>query len=192
MLKHVSVLHSFLCKVVSKLFSQLHFSLFLRQTLRLSGTGRLALLQSHSAFADFPFLSLGMIISPPQTSVHALAIACAQLLSRAWLFATPRTVTHQAPLSMGFSKQEYWSGLPFPPPGDLPDPGNEPVSPASPHCRQILYHWATWEVPVHAGLSQMLLLHKVPWLFFHPSGSSFSSLHACILTDGAYFLYTLT
>ena len=60
------------------------------------------------------------------------------------------------------------------------------------HCRQILYHWATWEVPVHAGLSQILLLHKVPWLFFHPSGSSFSSLHAFISTDGAYFLYTFT
>ena len=45
--------------------------------------------------------------------------------------ATPRTVAHQAPLSMGFSGQKYWSGLPFPSPGDLPDPGNEPRSPAS-------------------------------------------------------------
>ena len=41
------------------------------------------------------------------------------------LFATPWTVAHQAPLSMEFSKQEYWSSLPFPTPGDLPDPGNE-------------------------------------------------------------------
>ena len=39
-------------------------------------------------------------------------------------------VVHQAPLSMGFSRQEYWSGLPFPPPGDLPDPGMELMSPA--------------------------------------------------------------
>ena len=39
------------------------------------------------------------------------------------------TVAHQAPLSMGFSRQEYWSGLPFPSPGDLPDPGIEPGSP---------------------------------------------------------------
>ena len=45
-------------------------------------------------------------------------------------FATPWTVAHQAPPSMGFSKQEYWSGLPFPSPGDLPDPGMEPGSPA--------------------------------------------------------------
>ena len=49
-------------------------------------------------------------------------------LSRVRLFATPWTVAHQAPLSMGFSRQEYWSGLPFPSPGDLPDPGIEPRS----------------------------------------------------------------
>ena len=50
-------------------------------------------------------------------------------LSRVQLFATPWTVAHQAPLSMGFSRQEYWSGLPFPSPGDLPDPGIKPKSP---------------------------------------------------------------
>ena len=43
---------------------------------------------------------------------------------------TPRTVTHQAPRSMGFFRQKYWSGLPFTFPGDLPDPGIEPMSPA--------------------------------------------------------------
>ena len=42
---------------------------------------------------------------------------------------TPWTAAHQTPLSMGFPKQEYWSGLPFPSPGDLPDPGIEPRSP---------------------------------------------------------------
>ena len=51
-------------------------------------------------------------------------------LSCVWLFVTPWTVAHQAPLSMGFSRQEYWSGLPFPSPGDLPDPGIETGSPA--------------------------------------------------------------
>ena len=56
-------------------------------------------------------------------------------LSRVRLFATPWTVAHQAPPSMGFSRQEYWSGLPFPSPGDLPNPG---IKPRSPHCRQIL------------------------------------------------------
>ena len=47
------------------------------------------------------------------------------------LFAIPWTVAHQAPLSMGFSSQKYWHGLPFPPPGDLPDPGIKVVSLAS-------------------------------------------------------------
>ena len=47
-------------------------------------------------------------------------------------FVTPWTVAHQAPLSMGFSRQEHWSGLPCPPPGDLPNPGTEPTSPAVP------------------------------------------------------------
>ena len=56
----------------------------------------------------------------------------AQLLSRIWLFATPWTVAHQALLSVGVFRQEYWSGLPFPPPGHLPDPGVQPVSPAFP------------------------------------------------------------
>ena len=50
-------------------------------------------------------------------------------LSHVQLFATPWTVAQQAPPSMGFSRQEYWSGLPFPSPGDLPDPGIEPRSP---------------------------------------------------------------
>ena len=53
-----------------------------------------------------------------------------KLLSCVRLFTTPWTVTYQAPLSMGFSRQQYWSGLPFPSPGDLPDPGIEPGSPA--------------------------------------------------------------
>jgi len=56
----------------------------------------------------------------------------AQSLSRVWLFAISWTVAFQAPLSMGFSRQEYWSELPFPPPGDLPDPGIEPKSPEAP------------------------------------------------------------
>ena len=49
-----------------------------------------------------------------------------------WLFVTPRTRAYQPPLSMGFSRPEYWSGLPFLPPGDLSNPGIEPASPTSP------------------------------------------------------------
>ena len=55
---------------------------------------------------------------------------CVESLSRVQLFVSPWTVAHQAPLSMGFSRQEYWSGLPGPPPGDLPNPGIDPRSPA--------------------------------------------------------------
>ena len=59
-------------------------------------------------------------------------------------FATPWTVAHQAPLSMTFPRQEYWSGLPLPTPADLSDPGTEPVSPASLlHCSRILHPRAT-------------------------------------------------
>ena len=70
------------------------------------------------------------------------------LLSRfscIWLFATPWTVARQAPLSMGFSRQEYWSGLPCPP-GDLPDPGIEPTSLRSPPLADGFFTTsATWE-----------------------------------------------
>ena len=63
----------------------------------------------------------------PQPSAYKGNV-CALSLSCFRLFMTPWTVARQAPLSLGFSSQEYWSGLPFPSPGDLPDPGNEPMS----------------------------------------------------------------
>ena len=66
-----------------------------------------------------------------EVSKDVLGVAVfVQSLSRVRLFANPRTVTRQAPLAMGFPRQEYWSGLPFPSPGDLPDPGIKPASPA--------------------------------------------------------------
>ena len=68
---------------------------------------------------------------PPGTS-PAAAAAAAKLLSRVRLSVTPKTVAHQAPLSMGFSRREYWSGLPCPPPGDLPDSGIKLASLVSP------------------------------------------------------------
>ena len=55
---------------------------------------------------------------------------CTKLLSHVQLCRTASTVDHQAPLSIGFSRQEYWSGLLFPFPGYLPDPGIEPASPS--------------------------------------------------------------
>ena len=62
---------------------------------------------------------------------HCRCCRCS-VLSHLWFFATPWTVARQAPLSMGFTRQEYLSGLPFLPPGDRPDPGVEPASPVVP------------------------------------------------------------
>ena len=58
--------------------------------------------------------------------MYVCALSCVQLFAISW------AVAHQAPLSMGFPRQEYWSGLPVPPPGDLPDTGLEPSSLLSP------------------------------------------------------------
>ena len=58
-----------------------------------------------------------------------ILVMVVESLSRVRLFVTPWTVAPQAPLSIGFSRQKYWSGLPFPSPGNLPDPGIEPESP---------------------------------------------------------------
>ena len=58
-----------------------------------------------------------------RNSTSVISLNLAQLPSRVQLFLTPWTVAFQAPLSMGFLRQEYWGGLPFPSPGDLPDPG---------------------------------------------------------------------
>ena len=70
----------------------------------------------------------GSVSEIPQKLTECYVVV--QSLSHVRLFATPWTVARQPPLSMGFSQQGYWSGLPFPPPGHLPEPGIEPVSPA--------------------------------------------------------------
>ena len=69
--------------------------------------------------------------------------------SRVQLFVTPWTVARQAPLSMGFSRREYWSGLPFPPQRILPHPGMEPVSFMSPVLADGFFTiGANWEAPI--------------------------------------------
>ena len=74
---------------------------------------------------------------------------CSQSLNRVQLFGTLWTVAYQVPLSMGFSRQEYWSGLPYPPPGGLPDPGIKPVSSTSPALAGGFFTTsATWEAIV--------------------------------------------
>ena len=89
-----------------------------------------------------------------------LLIVKVKSLSRVRLLATPWTVAHQVPLSMGFPRQEYWSGLPFPSPGDFPDPGIEPGSlalqadaltsepPGKPHFN-LWAHFFFLHAPIH-------------------------------------------
>ena len=74
----------------------------------------------------FIFMDLNYFLKYVILSVCAvLVISCVQLLANLW------TVAHKSPLSMGSYRQEYWSGLPFPSPGNLPNPGIKPVSPVS-------------------------------------------------------------
>ena len=80
---------------------------------------------------------------PPGRGYGKNVCVCAESLSRGWLFLTPWTVASQAPLSVGFPRQEYWSGLPFPTPGGLPDSGIKPVSPGL--AGGVCNYQATWE-----------------------------------------------
>ena len=76
-------------------------------------------------------LSVGSAGLPCGLPIHSpILLLLLSRFSRVRLFATPWTVAYQAPPSVGFSRQEYWGGLPFPSPGDLPNPGIEPGSPA--------------------------------------------------------------
>ena len=73
------------------------------------------------------------------------------VLSHLQLFTAPWTVAHQAPLSLQFSRQEYWSGLPFPPPRDLPDPGIKPTSPTAPALAGMSFTTESHGKPLGAG-----------------------------------------
>ena len=94
---------------------------------------------------EYSALQGRFLTTVPQGSPYTWILCVLSSFSRVQLFVTLWTVARQAPLSVGFSRQESWSGLPCPPPGDLPDPGIEPGSPAlgvwsfSP--------WTTREVP---------------------------------------------
>ena len=98
-------------------------------------------------------------------------------LSRVQVFATPWNVSYQAPLSMGFSRQEYWNGLPFPSPGDLPNPGIEPWSPAlQAGALRLVVQFSQHYLLKRLSLSHGIFLppsskNKVPmgaWVYFWP------------------------
>ena len=83
-------------------------------------------------------MPLGVSTTIRQMETQSSKVVCVRVLSyfrHVQLFVTPWTVAHQAPLSVRFSRQEYWSVLPCPPPGDLPNPGMEPESPVSPELQ---------------------------------------------------------
>ena len=124
--------------------------------------------QTHGRNGHFLFSSLMKLIYSPLHGYIALgphlvqSLLCIDLmwnflesecvLSCIWFFTTLWTVAHQAPLPMGFFRQEYWSGLPFPSPGDLLDPGIELASPESPALADKFFTTdslpgATWEGP---------------------------------------------
>ena len=98
----------------------------------------------------------------------------AQSLSHVRLFATPWTIAHQAPLSVGFPRQEYWSGLPCPSQGDLPDPGIEYVS------RTLAGRCYTTESPGEPMLSTTSLYFHVSSLLslsFSPEAPLYILIH---------------
>ena len=118
-----------------------------------TGVGCVKVKSESEVAQSYPTLSDPMDCSLPGSSIHgifqarvlewgAIAFSIQGLrylsvyccfscsLSHVWLFANPWIVAHQAPLSMGFLRQEHWSELPLPSPGDLPDQGIEPMSPA--------------------------------------------------------------
>ena len=107
----------------------LHSAFFIVQLSHPDMTTGKTLALSTQTFVDkvmtllFNMLSRLVITFLPRSKVKVKSV------SRVQLFATPWTVAHQAPPSMGFSRQEHWTGLPFPFSGDLPDPGMEPRSP---------------------------------------------------------------
>ena len=110
-------------------------------------------------------LRFGVITNQRTHTLHIIQLSqsslstCAKLFLSC-LFTTPGSITHQDPLSMGFSRQEYWSRLPFPPPGDLLDPEIKPTSPAA-SSLQADYCWATESLTKLTTLIIIILIEVI-------------------------------
>ena len=152
----------------------------------------------------------------PGTELTSISCCCFQLLSHVQLFVAPWSVAHQASLPRGFPRQEHWSGLPRPYPGDLPDPDCFCICSSD---RQVLYHWATREAilfsvqfssvthlwptlcdpmdcsrpgfPVHHQLPELLKLISISQ-WYHPTISfsiiGFSSHHQSFLASRIFLV----
>ena len=128
-------------------------------------------------------VTCGILVPCPRTELGPLVVTVLSL-SHIQLFATPWTVTCQAPLSMEFSRQESWSGLPFPSPGYLPDPGIKPASSALAggfftteppgkltmnfkrlNMRNFIYLWSKWQIFQEKIIDICQALEWASWLF---------------------------
>ena len=116
----------------------------------------LHMFKSLSSVGLTTLMSWAGFFSPPEPRgsfcemeiTHTSCHCCCYLVAQSCPTATPWTVAHQAPLSMGFFRQEYWGGLPRPPPGDLPNPG---IKSGSPRCRQDSLPLSHQGNPTHPG-----------------------------------------
>ena len=115
-------------------------------------------------------------------------------VSCVWPFVTPWTVTHQAPLPMGFSRQEFWGGLPCPSPGDLPNPGNEHRSPAL-QADSLPFEPPGKPSNSKRGLNQNQRLakgcHRWPFSVVHSRVRHLTLVWRCVFTLGSLFLEIL-
>ena len=135
--------------------------------------------------------------------------SCVQFCATLWI------VAHQAPLSMGFSRQEYWSGLPCPPPGDLPDPGVKPMSPVSPALQAdslplshqgspCVYRFIYIHIFLHVNIYFILLIifiythtHTctslvVTWSLSHSYIHTYICVHIYIYTGYTYIQWNIS
>ena len=136
-------------KYIIRISYTMHYRLLIRRSLKTHGCEFLFSFLVQQCFILRMFWT---VFSKPYRSLrfilcvwHVACVFCHSIVSDS--FTTPWTVACQASLFMGFSRQEYWSGLPFPPPGHFPNPGIELMSPASPALAGgfLFYHWATGE-----------------------------------------------
>ena len=137
--------------------------------------GSLSSIHGNLTFLEFLFSCLHLINTNQNNKCVVFSVllgggVCIQSLGRVWLLVIPWAVAWHAPLSMGFVRQKYWSGLPYPTPGDLPNSGIKPGPPAL--AKGFFYHCATWEAPFFVNYCSnhknwVSIKIESRWLMFH-------------------------